>query len=222
MGVLAMKTKKLISTISYNTKDFLTTVCNRLVDKKIIEYWFAIYHESEADESKAHIHLCLCPTSAIDTVNLRDEFNQVDIDHPDMKPLGVMPFRCSKSFTDWYLYGIHHKGYLMSKNESRFWHYCFDDVFGSDLDLLHEMVNEIDMGRYRCYELIFEAVEKGVTFSSLLASGLIPLGWIYQFRELFNALHSERALERSHHANHEFVADTIEPVSIDYNPFDVQ
>jgi hypothetical protein len=204
-----MKTKKLISTISYNSLEFLTNKCNDLVKNKILEFWFAILHKPEADEAKEHFHLCMCPTSAIDTVNLRDEFKEIDLLHPDLPPLGVLPIRTSKSFCDWYLYSSHHRGYLMSKNESRFYHYLFVDFIGSDIDLLHEMVNEIDMGRYRCYEAIFEAVESGVSFTTLLADGVIPLGWIYQFRELFNALKHENALNRNRHANHEFAIDSI-------------
>jgi hypothetical protein len=204
-----MKTKKLLSTISYNTETFLTSKCNELVKNQIFEYWFAILHQPEEDEGKAHYHICFCPTSAIDTVNLRSCFNEIDLSHPELPPLGVLPIRPSKSFSDWYLYAIHHKGYLMSKNESRFYHYNYDDVFGSNLDLLHELVSEINMGVYRCYEEVFKAVEEGASFSSLIANGLVPLGWIYQFRELFNALAHEKSLYRDQKSNHEYAQDTL-------------
>lgn len=96
--------------------------------------------------------------------------------------------RNTKSFTDWYLYAIHHKGYLLWKGETRKHHYTFDDVVGSDLMLLHELTSEADMSKYRCYEFIFLAAERKIKFSSLVADGVVPLHLINQFRTLYECI----------------------------------
>lgn len=204
-----MKTSKLISTISYNTKEFLKSTLDELVKNKKLEYWFAINHEPEIDEKKAHFHVLMCPNGKIDTVDLRQLFIEPDPNNPDMPPLNCLPIRTSKSFGEWYLYAIHHKGYLMSKGESRIHSYCFKNMFGSDLDLLASMVEEIDVSRYRCYEEVFRSAELGIPFSTLIANGIVPLGWIYQFKELYNALRHEIFTERNQRSNHEFTEDTI-------------
>lgn len=186
-----MKTKRLISTISYNSEGFLTHTLNKLVSSEVLEYWFAILHQPEEDETKAHYHVIMLPCGSIDTHSLRREFDEVE-EGSDI-PLGCMPIRVSKSFDDWYLYAVHHRGYLMWKCETRAFHYSFDDFLGSDLDLLREMVSEISLQQYRCYEEIFLAVERQVPFSSIVASGLVPLNYMTQFKILYECLVNDRA-----------------------------
>ena len=52
-----MRTSKTISTISYNTKDFLEFKLMELMDSGDISDWFFIQHFAEEDEKKDHIHL---------------------------------------------------------------------------------------------------------------------------------------------------------------------
>lgn len=198
-----MKTKKMISTVSYNTRDFLEKMLNDLVKRGVLEYWFAIAHKPEEDESKAHIHLCMLPCTAVDTIAFRELFKEADPVHID-KPLGCMPIRTSR-WADWYLYAVHDTGYLLFKCESRKYHYSEKDIFGSDLSLLHEMVNEIDKSKYRCYEEVIFAADNAIPFSELVAYGKVPLGWIYQFKELYNAIviDNERTVRGFYKQNHE-------------------
>lgn len=186
-----MNTRKLISTISYNSELFLQDKLNELVKLHIIEYGMIIHHEAEEDELKSHFHVLMCPCGTIDTVKLREQFIEVDVEHPDRPPLGCITIMTTKRFDDWYLYAIHHRGYLMSKGENRVHHYTIEDIWCTDSDLLNSLVEQVDMSKYRCYEAIFEAVEDGVKFSSLVANGVVPLGWIYQFRTLYDALRED-------------------------------
>ena len=206
-----MKTKRMISTVGYNSEKFLIKTCNDLVEVGALEWWYAIRHQPEIDESKAHWHIVMQPSSPLDTVSLRKQFEEPDPDN-DI-PLGVLPIRPSKSFEDWYLYAIHHNGYLMWKNETRAFHYKFDDIIGSDLDLLSEMVNEANISKYRCYEEVFLCAERGVPFSSIVADGLVPLNYINQFYTLYELIQMDRALGtyRANRPNHEFVDDGNHP-----------
>ena len=200
-----MKTRRMISTVGYNTRAYLEKVCNELVSIGAIEWWFAILHKPEFDENKEHWHIVLLPSASLDTASLRKQFDEPDPNN-DL-PLGVLPFRFSKSFTDWYLYAIHHKGYLLWKNETRAYHYTFDDVIGSDIMLLKEMTNEADMGKYRCYEMIFLAAERKVPFSVLVAEGVVPLHLINQFRTLYDCILAD-GVYRGGRPTHDVKSDT--------------
>ena len=47
-----MKTKREISTISYNTVDFLVMTLNQLIKDHVISYWMFISHLPDEDEKK--------------------------------------------------------------------------------------------------------------------------------------------------------------------------
>lgn len=182
-----MKTKRAVSTISYNTHDTLVRLLNDLVDSHVLDYWFFIRHDPEADELKSHVHLYMQPSKSVDTFSLREFFRELDPADPNLPPLGVLPFRNS-TFLDWCLYSVHHSGYLLMKNEFRKWRYDFDDFACSNDELFKEMVRELPVGKYRCYELIFDAVENKRRFCDLVASGDVPLNMISTYKVLFDSL----------------------------------
>ena len=72
-----MHTSKSISTISYNTKEFLIRKLNELIDTNFISNWFFIEHQPEEDESKKHIHLWVKPNRLLDTVDFQKFFIQL-------------------------------------------------------------------------------------------------------------------------------------------------
>lgn len=127
-----MRTSKTISTISYNSVDFLTTKLNELIDShKISDYMF-IQHKAEVDEKKDHIHLWIKPNKLLDTMSIQEEFKEVDPNNPD-KPLKCIDFRLSKT-DDWILYSQHVIAYLKMKGESREFHYLKEDFYYYDED----------------------------------------------------------------------------------------
>lgn len=86
-----MATSKPISTISYNTLDFLVPRLESLVAGEILQAWFFIPHNAETHKDdevkgKAHIHLLLMPNKRVDLVKLAKMFVEVDPAKPD-KPL---------------------------------------------------------------------------------------------------------------------------------------
>ena len=101
-------TAKPISTISYNSKEFLQRKLNQLFKAHIIEDYRYICHLGE-DGDKNHIHLLIYPNKRLDTVELREEFTEIDPNNE--KPLGCQPFRQSKT-DHWLMYVLHDELYL--------------------------------------------------------------------------------------------------------------
>ena len=108
-----MKTKREISTISYNTVNFLVMTLNQLIKDHVISYWMFISHLPDEDEKKVHHHVYIMPNGQLDTMDLQVRFHEYDPEKPE-KPLGCIHFEYSKK-DDWILYGEHYEPYLASK-----------------------------------------------------------------------------------------------------------
>lgn len=132
-----MKTIKPISTISYNSKNFLVLKLNELLKAHKISFWCFIFHKAEVDEKKDHFHLYIEPNTRLDTMDLQDELKEIVIGSD--KPLGCINFHSSK-FADWYYYSMHYKPYLAGKNESRQYSYCRADFVCCDDDCLDDLI----------------------------------------------------------------------------------
>ncbi len=168
-----MITRTPISTISYNTDYYLYQKLNEKIKSGDIEFFAFIHHLPELDETKAHKHLYIIPSSNIDTFSLQHYLEEIDLSFPD-KPLGCLLFRHSK-FSDWFLYAIHDKDYLASKNESRLHHYTSDDIVCSSYDYLNELIHISDFAKYKTFARLRESVESGVSFRDLVYNGFIPI-----------------------------------------------
>lgn len=103
-----MNTRKEISTISYNSVEFLTEKLQELLNEHIISDYMFIPHKAEEDETKDHIHLWIKPNKLLDTMDLQSFLQEYDPLHPD-KPLKCIDFRFAKT-DDWILYSIHYLG----------------------------------------------------------------------------------------------------------------
>lgn len=106
-----MATQNPISTISYNTEEFLREKLDSWVDAHIIQAYQYICHVGE-DGDKNHIHLRLEPNKRVDPMDLTDALREFVMG--GQKPLGVRPWRPSKE-EDWYLYVVHDEEYLRRK-----------------------------------------------------------------------------------------------------------
>lgn len=131
-----MNTSAPISAISYNTESYLKMVLNRLYDLHIISDYMYILHKAEEDEKKDHFHLWLCPNTRIDTINLQNEFKELDPTKPD-KPLGITNPRKS-NIDEWILYCQHFRPYLFTKLEDRKYYYQKSDFRFLDSDTFEE------------------------------------------------------------------------------------
>lgn len=177
-----MRTSKPISTISYNTTNFLKAKLDHFVTNKIISFYCFIEHLPEDDEAgnKKHIHLYIEPSKMVQTDDLRQELKEIDLNNIN-KPLGVLPFR-SSDFGNWYLYSIHDTKYLAMKGQSRRYHYKHDDIITSDSDFLLCLSRSIDMLNITPYAKMQEAQEQGLTFDEYFSRGIIPIQQIKNFQ----------------------------------------
>lgn len=183
-----MRTTKPITTISFNTADFLRLKLDELKKAKIISVWHFIEHLPEDDEGgkKEHIHLYIEPSKLIQTDDLADYFLEFDPQKPD-KPRKCLLFRTSK-FGDWYMYVIHDKAYLAAKGQSRRYHYSYDDIVTSDPDELYRAVREIDLSHLTPLREIIQAVEDGLTFAEYLKQGRVPISQIYAYQRAYELI----------------------------------
>ena len=106
-----MATSRPISTISYNTKDFLLSKLNSWYESHLIQSYQVIFHIGEEGD-KNHAHLRIEPNKVLDPMNLTADLKECDPLHP--LPLGCRPWRPSKE-EDWCLYVIHDSDYLRLK-----------------------------------------------------------------------------------------------------------
>lgn len=170
-----MKTRREISTISYNTVEFLTYKLNDLLDRHIISFWSFITHYPEEDEKKEHHHVYMRPNGQLDTMDLQLEFRELDPNNPK-KPKGCIDFHVSK-IDDWIPYNEHNPTYLAFKFESRKYHYNKSNFYTSDPDTFDFYYHQA----FYCSDWAKEIArlqkinDPNVSPAELVRSGVIPL-----------------------------------------------
>lgn len=186
-----MLTAKPISTISYNSQQFLMYTLKNLTDAKILQFWAFVPHKGEYDstldiQDKDHIHLYLEPNRRIDTVDLLDNF--IEVDPNNTLPLKCIVFR-SSVFADWLLYNLHDHDYLVTKFETKQYTYSLQDFFVSDKDTFQQMVFDVyHSSDTTLLPKLTNALQSGNTFQSLAQSGHIPIAKANQYIALRNLM----------------------------------
>lgn len=188
-----MKTKRLVSTVGYNSPGFLAETLDRLVNAGLVEWAHYILHKAEEDETKDHWHIVLMPSRSVDTTALQRQFQEVDVTNPAAKPLGVQPFRFTSKLDDWLLYSIHDAAYLASKGQTRKHHYAREDVLSTCPELLQEQWHEVNLAKYGLGEIVADAVRHNLTWEQLIVSGVIPQAQWTFWREVYWSLRNGAA-----------------------------
>lgn len=201
-----VRTTKPISTISFNTPDYLAIKLSELTQAKILSFWAFIPHLPEDDEGgkKEHIHVYIEPSKMVQTDDIRHELRQPDPNQPDML-LGCLPFK-SSNFGNWYLYGLHDPAYLASKGQSRKYHYKHEQIITNDPDNLTFNARSIDMLSISPYQALLDAQSQGLTFSDFFARGTVPLPQLALFERAWNLL-AFNITQRNGHENHAMSID---------------
>lgn len=210
-----MITRSNISTISYNTDDFLILKLNDMIKNHCIEFWAFINHIPEEDEKKSHKHLFIIPSGTVDTFALSDILEEIDFTNPAMPLLGTIFWKHSK-FVDWYLYALHDIDYLASKGESRKYHYDKSEFIVSESDYFNELIHSCDFSQYTKHKKLREAVQSDVSFRDLFANGFIPVQQIGQYSLAYNLLkygdmYYDKT-DRNGRSGHEIPVNTVEEV----------
>lgn len=210
-----MITRTNVSTISYNTDEFLIFKLNELIKNHSIEFWTFINHIPEEDETKPHKHLFIIPSGSVDTFELSDFLKEIDVANPLLPPLGTIFWKHSK-FVDWYLYSLHDIDYLASKCESRLYHYSKSEFVVSDYDYFNELIHSCDFSQYTKHKKLREAVLSDVSFRDLFANGFIPVQQIGQYNLAYNLLKYGDMFydktDRNGRLGHEIPINTVEEV----------
>lgn len=159
----------------------------------------------------------MIPNGKINTDELRNELEFLDINNPTL-PIRCLPFTNSK-FADWYLYSLHDKAYLLSKAQSRKYHYEKDEIICSDPDYLNELIHTIDFSKFKTQSYVIQSAMEQVPFEELVSSGQIPVQQIIQYAKLYEIVFNNalRRIEKTHdnfEVNDE-TGEIIEPESED-------
>lgn len=191
-----MKTSKLFSTISYNTKDFLKSTLDGFVKKNII-YWYAfVYHIKEEDERKDHIHLLMMPNGTIETDKLLKQLEEYDPNNP-LHPLRCRPPHKTNVFGDWYLYNKHDEKYLLAHgHQTRKYHYSREDFITNDDDEFDDLIHTIDYRKMYGNQAFFEGLNGGKSVVDMVQEGTIPIQQYGQFAK-FAFDYTAQSLQRT-------------------------
>lgn len=214
-----MNTNQPISTISYNSKEFLIMKLNELLKAHTICFWSFIFHKAEKDESKDHIHLYIEPNKKVDTMDLQEHFREFDPKNPK-RPLGVINFQKSKR-DEWVLYVEHYPPYLASKFEEREFIYSKDDFITSDMLTFDEYYHHAFYGsEWANRNSMLNALRNADNPVELILNGAIPLNLASQVNALIHMTRRMQYLNRAgreNHENNEFTLDTIGEADVNYS-----
>lgn len=197
-----MATSKPISSISYNTEDFLKARLEYLTKNGVISFWSYIHHNGESkleDEAagKDHFHLLLIPNKCVDLVQIGHQFVEFFPNDPG-KPLKCLPFRTSKT-EDWILYAIHDADYLMLRGLTKDYVYDIPDLKASDPEYLHQLWVEAKQSLANNPAIKFRRkAREGVSFSRLVQSGAVSVQQIRNAEIYYSYfLNAEKAPKRA-------------------------
>ena len=189
-----METYKPISTISYNTYDFLKRTLEDLYHERVIQFYAFIHHFPEPvdeyglPEKKEHFHVYVVPAKKLDTFQLQRRFEEPDLEHPEIAlPLGCMDFDHSK-FLDWFLYGLHDVDYLASKGLTRQYHYTVEEMHSVSDDALNNAIHKCDFTKYKNFKALKNAVDDNRDFVELVRNGFVPIQQVFAYEHAYNIL----------------------------------
>lgn len=180
-----MATKKPVSTISFNTQEFLNHQLKKLIEDEILQSWVYIKHYAEKDTTKDHFHVLLIPSSPLDPVRIRRRFLEPKAGEKD---LCCLPFQPSK-VGDWLLYALHDSAYLLKKGLERVNHYRLENLVTNEgpewiENIYNDAVETFTDSRLATF---LSQMENGADFAELLASGLVPPNQVVFYEKLFRS-----------------------------------
>ena len=203
-----MRTSKELSTISYNTETFLKNKLDELITSKVLYFYAYIRHKPEDDEAgnKVHFHVYMKPYQILQTAELETEFIEYDPKKPKT-PRRCIEIRLSK-FNDIYLYGLHDKYYLASKNQSRKYEYKHKNWITSDDLSFQVWAKSIDMLEFSPYKAMDKAIKDGLTWREWVRRGCVPINQFEHYKNAWECLHCDTVV-RNGRPDHEQQDDEL-------------
>lgn len=180
-------TIKPFSTICWNTNDFLKANLERAVKEEKINFWCYVEHKAEGLEKKDHKHVYIEPNGQLELNGfIKDYLTEFDPNNPT-KPIKPRDIRKSK-FMDWYLYGLHDIKYLRKKGEVKQFHYAFEDIISSDVEVLSNMVVSPYDEDERIKEEINSAIMQGYSWNEIVRAIDFKIANILHWKEYYRAV----------------------------------
>jgi hypothetical protein len=180
---------------------------NELIKNQVIDFWLYIEHLPEDDETKKHKHLYIIPSGLTECSSVLDFLKELDSTMPLDKPLGCILPRSSK-FYDFYFYGLHDTAYLLSKGQTRKYHYTSNEYRTSESDSFSELVHQMDLSKISRFDKIRDCAERGIPFAELVANGQIPIQLINQYNTAYMMMNTALTY-RANKQGHEFDVDGV-------------
>lgn len=181
-----MQTSKAISTISYNSKNYLDAVLDSLIRSHIIDYYMYIQHIGEDDgfgeKEEDHIHLYLYPNKRINTADLDSYFIEPV---PNQLPRKCIQWNTSNP-DDWILYVLHDPDYLLSKWEHRQIQYTFGKLKSSCKQTLRRLYRHAyQSSGYAKMKNIYQYAASNGNLADLMRIGAVPINQISSYEQFF-------------------------------------
>lgn len=188
-----MRTSKPISTISYNSVEFISDKMNEWLKTGLIAYWCIMPHKGEilddGTQEKDHLHIFIEPNKKVDTVALQFDSQEYDPSHPD-KPFKCIHFEPS-DYANWTWYVLHDPLYLSMKFEQRQYQYDKSEFIASDPDEFEDRYQRaIHSSTVTKSMKIQSAYANGFRASDLAVQGLLMPNQAVQFMA-FDKLYNE-------------------------------
>lgn len=169
-----MNTSLTISTVVYNSIDFLEKKLAKFYDCGIIDYFIYIPHKGEINElsgvrGKNHIHLFLAPSKNRPTRDFIIELTEVI---KGSMPIVPQPFRKS-DLGNWLLYTLHNRYYLMSKGLVREFEYRYTDFVSCVCDDFILENIELALGSIKKDDLFIQLCSDANSLRDVASTGLL-------------------------------------------------
>lgn len=193
-----------MSFMSYNTKAFLIKKLNEMQSKDIINFWLAIEHKAESNETKNHFHCYIEPNDEIDINKFKNEFNEIDINNIK-KPLSIVFSKKNtfSNFDNFYMYCLHNPEYIkrMTKEKTKQYQYTREEFITSSDEVFSQYIGEIDYNKlYRKSKVVDYLRELKTPFQAL-EDGIIELkdtsAYSKQYEQLIKETNAKNLVQQS-------------------------
>lgn len=220
-----------MSTISYNSQDYLLMKLDELHQAGKLDDFRAIKHFGE-DGDKDHFHVIVFPAKRLDFTAVSEQFKEIDLNHPG-KPLGVMPWRRSEP-DHWLLYALHDEDYLKAhqKNDeaSHKIRYSLDDIYTPFPEQLERDYRKALPLKNTDAQVIIQCLNKGMSAMEIMYSfdispmkvNAVMSAWYHGHKAFEAQMHKDNYDRRNITKTIDLTKDGMmipEGVNDDENPF---
>ena len=182
-----MRTRNPLSTISYNSDQFISVHLDDLVRRGDLQYWAFVNHKAEDQEKRDHKHVFVLPNGLVDTNNLSPMFDELAADGQ----INTCKLWLPSKWGDWYLYALHDPGYLACKYDNdrpKKYRYWDKDIIVSDPDIKQALMERINYTELMSpsFKLVREHASAGIPIKKFLELFPIKKSDLRYIKEIYD------------------------------------